>query len=181
MAHRIGRTTKLTPQVHEAIVRAVTAGVPVVQAAQLVGIGQSTVLQWLQRGEGRAKRSAEARYVEFVEAITRARAFDEARRLARLELAGRGGAILSERTITHPDGRVEREVKHAPPDWRTDEFYLERAYQDRWGRRVQADMSLEIRQLAQDVAEEIGVPVDQLIAEAQAFLREHDRRHRRWP
>jgi hypothetical protein len=43
---------------------------------------------------------------------------------------------------------------------------------------VQADLSLEIRQLAQEVAEEIGVPVDQLIAEAQAFLREHDARRR---
>ena len=74
---------------------------------------------------------------------------------------------------------MEREVKHAPPDWRTDEFYLERAYQDRWGRRVQADLSLEIWQLAQDVAEEIGVPVDQLLAEAEAFLKEHDARRLR--
>ena len=179
MAHRTGRATKLTPQIQESIVRAVTAGVPVVQAAQLAGIGKSTVLQWLQRGAGGSDRRSQPIYVAFVDAITRARALDEARRLARLELAGRGGAILSERTITHPDGRVEREVKHAPPDWRTDEFYLERAYQDRWGRRVQADMSLEIRQLAQDVAEEIGVPVDQLLAEAQAFLKEHDARRLR--
>jgi len=178
MAHRIGRTTKLTPQVHEAIVRAVTAGVPVVQAAQLVGIGQSTVLQWLQRGEGRAKRSAEARYVEFVEAITRARAFDEARRLARLEQAGRGGAVVHEKTTQYADGRVITERTYAPPEWRCDAWYLEHAYPDRWGRRVQADLSLEIRQLAQEVAEEIGVPVDQLLAEAQAFLKEHDARRR---
>jgi len=176
---RTGRTTKLTPQVHENIVRAVTAGVPVVQAAQLVGIGQSTVLQWLQRGEGRAKRSAEARYVEFVEAITRARAFDEARRLARLEQAGRGGAVIHEKTTTFADGRQVVERTYAPPDWRSDAWYLERAYSDRWGHRVQADLSLEIRQLAQDVAEEIGVPVDQLLAEAQAFLHEHDAKRRR--
>ena len=176
---RTGRTTKLTPQVHENIVRAVTAGVPVVQAAQLVGIGQSTVLQWLQRGEGRAKRSAEARYVEFVEAITRARAFDEARRLARLEQAGRGGAVVHEKTTQYADGRVITERTYAPPDWRCDAWYLEHAYPERWGRRVQADLSLEIWQLAQDVAEEIGVPVDQLLAEAQAFLKEHDARRLR--
>jgi hypothetical protein len=176
---RTGRLTKLTPQVSASIVRAVAAGVPVVAAAALTGIAKSTVLQWLQRGEGCSDRRSQPIYVAFVDAITRAKAIDEARRLARLELAGRGGAILSERTITHPDGRVEREVKHAPPDWRADAFYLERAYPERWGRRVQADLSLEIRQLAQDVAEEIGVPVDQLLAEAQAFLHEHDAKRRR--
>jgi len=176
---RTGRTTKLTPQVQESIVRAVTAGVPVVQAAQLAGIDKATVLEWIARGEGRHQRPARALYADFADAIARARVIDEARRLARLEQAGRGGTVIRETTTTYSDGRQVIERTYAPPEWRCDAWYLEHAYPERWGRKVQADLSLEIRQLAQDVAEEIGVPVDQLIAEAQAFLREHDAQHRR--
>jgi len=176
---RSGRVPKLTPAVQSAIVNAVQVGVPVTQAAQLVGVGRSTVLLWLQRGDPHHSAWPKAIYTEFLDAVTRAKAIDEARRLARLEQAGRGGAILYEHTITHPDGRVEREVKHAPPDWRADAFYLERAYPERWGRRVQADMQLRIDQMVQEVAAEIGVDPAALLAEAQAFLREHDSRRLR--
>ena len=176
---RTGRTTKLTPQVQESIVRAVTAGVPVVQAAQLAGIDKATVLEWIARGEGRHQRPARALYADFADAIARARVIDEGRRLARLEQASRGGAVVHEKVTTFADGRQVVERHYSPPDWRADAFYLQHAFPDRWGTRVQADLSLEIRQLAQDVAEEIGVPVDQLLAEAQAFLKEHDQRHRR--
>jgi hypothetical protein len=73
---------------------------------------------------------------------------------------------------------VEREVKHAPPDWRADAFYLERAYPERWGRRVQADLSVEVRRIAEEVAREVGVSADDIIREAQSYLREHDQRRR---
>jgi hypothetical protein len=175
---RTGRATKLTPHVQESIVRAVTAGVPLVQAAQLVGIGQSTVLQWLQRGAGRCRRSSQAHYVAFVEAITRAKAIDEARRLARLEQAGRGGAVIHEKITQYGDGRIVTERTYAPPEWRCDTWYLEHAFPDRWGRRVQADLSLQIRQIAEEVAKEVGVSADEIIAEAHAFLKEHDLRRR---
>src|SRR5690349_24820225 len=107
---RTGRPPKLTPTVHTAIVQAITVGVPLVEAAALAGIAKSTVWQWLQRGEGRTRRGAQARYVDFVDAVTRARAIDEARRIARLEQAGRGGAVVSERMTRYPDGReiIER-------------------------------------------------------------------------
>ena len=176
---RSGRVPKLTPAVQSAIVNAVQVGVPVTQAAQLVGVGRSTVLLWLQRGDPQHSACPKAIYTEFLDAVTRARAIDESRRVARLEQAGRGGAVVHEKTTTFADGRVVVEKQFAPPDWRCDAFVLERRYPERWGRRVQADLSLEIRQLVQDVAEEIGVPADQLLAEAQAFLREHDSRRLR--
>jgi hypothetical protein len=125
---RTGRTTKLTAQVHESIVRAVTAGVSLVQAAALVGIGQSTVLEWLVRGEGRFVRGAQPHYTAFAEAIARARALDEARRIARLEQAGRGGTVVHEKTTTFADGRVVVEKQFSPPDWRCDAWVLEHAY-----------------------------------------------------
>jgi len=178
MAHRTGRATKLTPQIQESIVRAVTAGVPVVQAAQLAGIDKATVLEWIARGEGRHQRPARALYADFADAIARARVIDEARRLARLEQAGRGGAVVHEKVTTFADGRQVVERTYAPPEWRCDTWYLEHAFPDRWGRRVQADLSLQIRQIAEEVAKEVGVSADEIIAEAHAFLKEHDLRRR---
>jgi hypothetical protein len=176
----MARKTRLTPALHQAIVTAVAGGVPYYQACLLAGVKVSTATDWLERGESRhPHRPPTPALVAFAADIARAKAIDEARRLARLEQAGRGGAVVHEKVTTFADGRAVTERTYAPPDWRCDTWYLERAFPDRWGRRVQADLSLEIRQLAQEVAEEIGVPVDELIAEAQAFLREHDARHRR--
>ena len=64
------------------------------------------------------------------------------------------------------------------PDWRADCWHLERRYPDRWGRRVQADLTLQIQQMVQEVAQELGVDSQLILAEAQSFLREHDRRTR---
>jgi hypothetical protein len=116
--------TKLTPQVSASIVRAVAAGVPVVAAAALVGIAKSTVLQWLQRGAGCSTRRSQPIYVAFVDAIARAQAIDEARRIARLDQAGRGGQVLHEKVTTYADGRQVVERHYAPPEWRADAFYL---------------------------------------------------------
>jgi hypothetical protein len=105
-----------------------------------------------------------------------ARAADEVRRLARLEQAGRGGAVVSERTVQHADGRVLTERTYAQPDWRVDAFYLERTYPDRWGKRVQADLSLHIRRIAEEVAAETGISADDILKEAQSYLKDYDQR-----
>jgi hypothetical protein len=178
MPARAGRSPKLTPALQTAIVQAVTVGLSVVEAAALVGVAKSTVLQWLQRGEGRSRRGSQARYVDFVDALSRARAIDEARRVARIEQAGRGGAVVSERVSTRPDGTVVTERQYSLPDWRADAFHLQRAYPARWGRRVQADLTLQIQQIVQEVAAEVGIDPAQILAEAQAYLREHDGRRR---
>src|SRR5262249_5917449 len=143
-----------------------------------VGVGQSTVLQWLQRGEGRSPRGVQTAYVEFVEAITRAKAVDEARRIARLEQAGRGGAVVHEKTTTFADGRVVVERTYAPPDWKADAFVLERRYADRWGRTLKADLRLEVQQMVAEVAAEFDLTPEALMEEAQRFIAEHDARRR---
>jgi hypothetical protein len=58
-------------------------------------------------------------------------------------------------------------------DWRAAAFKLERRYPYQWGRHVQADLTMRIRQMAEEVAAEMGVEVDALMAEAHLFLREH--------
>jgi hypothetical protein len=166
------RPTKLTPVLQTAIVQAVTAGLHVIEAAALAGIAKSTVLQWLQRGEGRSRRGTQARYVDFVDALSRARAQDEARRIARIDQAGRGGTVVHERISTRPDGTVITERQYSQPDWRSDAWHLERRYRERWSRRVQADLAVEVRQAAESVARELGLDADQILAEARKYLTE---------
>jgi hypothetical protein len=174
---RTGRVTKLTPVVQQAIVNAVTAGAPLVQAAELAGIDKSTVLEWMRRGEERDPvRPTTNAYANFASAITHAKASDEVRRIARIDAAARGGAVIHEKTTRYPDGRTVTERQVQPPDWRADSFHLERCYPDRWGRQQRIDLSVQIRQAVEEVAKEIGISADDIIREATQFLKEHDQR-----
>jgi len=177
---RTGRVTKLTPAIQEAIARAVTAGAPLVQAAELAGVDKGTVLEWMARGEDRhPSRPSRTIYAEFADAITHARAADEIRRIARIDAAAKGGAVVHEETTTFPDGRTVTKRHYAPPDWRADAFHLEAAYRERWGKQQRVDLQLQIEKIAAEVAAEVGVPVQDILREAQAVLREHDQRHGR--
>ena len=108
----MGRPTKLTPALLGMITQAVALGVPVVSAGGHAGVSRACLLEWLQRGQGtHPTRPATKAYAAFVEAIEKARAQDEVRRVARLEQAARGGEVTYEKTTTYPDGRVIREVR----------------------------------------------------------------------
>jgi hypothetical protein len=168
------RKTSLTPALAQAIVTAVMGGVPYYQACLMADVPHSTATDWRNRGEGsNPRRRPTPALVAFAAAVKKAEAQDEARRLLRINQAGQGGTVVSETTITYPDGRIEREVKRTSPQWQADAWYLERKYPDRYGRRVQADLTLQIQRYAQEVADEIGIDVSLVLAEAQTFLREH--------
>jgi hypothetical protein len=171
-----GRTTKLTPAIQTAIVNAVTGGVPYEQAALLADISPNTAREWLARGEGRdPDRPATPLYAAFAVAIEKARAADEARRILRINQAGQGGAIVHEKTVTYPDGRVLREVRRSAPDWQSDAWHLERTRPERYGRKAQIDLSVDIRAMAARVAEKMGLDVDALLRQAQQLLDEAPR------
>jgi transposase len=80
--------------------------------------------------------------------------------------------------LQHAEGRaavtwlaqIERAAEEG--DWHAAAWKLERRYPDRYGRRVQADLTLQIQQAAHDVANELGIEVEVLLAEAQAHLLE---------
>jgi hypothetical protein len=110
----------------------------------------------------------------------RTRAQDIARRVARIDQAAQGGAVLSEHTTTYPNGRVVKEVRYAAPDWRADAWHLERRYPEAWGRKEKHMLEWTIRRAAEKVAAEAtaaGTPMtaDEVLAEAQALLDEIDR------
>ena len=79
----VGRPTKCTPERIAEIADMVRHGVPIRHAAIAVGVAESTVHSWLQRG-ARAKSGV---YLEFLEAVTRAQAASVAGLVARVSKA----------------------------------------------------------------------------------------------
>jgi len=175
MARQNGRVTKLTQEIQQAIVNAVGAGVSLVEAAQFAGIARATVLEWVNRGAGEHPRPATEPYKGFHAAVQKAIATDTVRRVARIEQAGRGGAVVYRKTTTHRDGSTSVEERIAPPDWQADAWHLERSKPDQWGRKDRVDLKVTIQQTAQKVAEALGLTVEEVLAEAQLLLTEADR------
>jgi transposase-like protein len=103
----MARPTKLTPEVQDRIIQAVTAGNYLETAAQYAGIDGSTLRRWVAKGE--SDTSAEP-YRSFCTALKSARAAAEVRSVALIQQAATGGT------------------------WQAAAWYLERSYPDRWGR-----------------------------------------------
>jgi hypothetical protein len=100
----------------KAIIGAVAAGVSSGKACEIAGIPASTGRDWLSRGSGgRKDRPPEKKYAAFAVGIKKAKAADEKRRVARITKAAKGGEVLSEHTVTYPDGHVVREVTYSRP------------------------------------------------------------------
>ena len=70
----MGRNTKLTKAIADAVVTAVKSGAPLEVAAQAVGVPPSTFWEWMARGEGRSDRPSSPVYADFAERIRRAEA-----------------------------------------------------------------------------------------------------------
>lgn len=171
----LGRPTKLTAAISQAILNAVAGGVPYVRAAALAGVTRETALSWLARGQGTGGQKVSAYFATFFDALSRAKAQDEARRVLRINQAGQGGAVIYEKTITHADGHVTTEVRRTPPDWQADSWHLERSQPDVWGRRERLDLRITmIQQAAEKIAAELGMTPEEVIAEGEALLRELD-------
>ena len=63
-----GRPTLCTPEMVDALVVRVRAGVPIKRAVGAIGISESAFYKWMERGE-----AGESPYVELMERVTRAR------------------------------------------------------------------------------------------------------------
>jgi hypothetical protein len=173
---RTGRQTKLTPQVQHQICTAVALGLTPTSAGAYLGLSKSVVLEWLQRGRNDHPRRGQTRlYADFVEAIEKARAQDELRRLARLEHAAKGGQVVYEKVVTYPDGRIQTERKVSEPQWTADAWVLERTRPDQYGRRDRLHVQVQIERIAERIAAEVGLTSTEVLQEAQRLLEEYDR------
>lgn len=107
-----GRPTHLTPEAQDAICEALRDGVPMRTAAQLAGIPERTVFEWLRRGEGFDLKPQERIYVEFLQATKLARAEGVKERIRRITQAAeknwQADAWVLERT--HPEEFSQRHI-----------------------------------------------------------------------
>ena len=172
-----GRRTKLTDAICKAILQAVASGVPYERAAAMADVSEQTAREWRARGEGTHQRSQSPLYAAFALDLKKAEAQDEARRVLRINQAGQGGLVTYEKVTrtTAPDGTVKeiREQRKSAPEWQADAWHLERTRPEVYGRRDRLDVQMTlIRQAAATIAAEMGITVDEVLAEAQALLTE---------
>jgi hypothetical protein len=117
--------TKLTPEVKEKILSALTAGNYQEAAAAYAGIDQGTYYRWMERGRierdrvnsGEKPLKAETIYREFREAVETARAQAEVRNTGIINKAANDGT------------------------WQAAAWYLERSHPQRWGRINRTEIS----------------------------------------
>lgn len=127
----LGRPTTLTPEIQEKICALVAKGNYVMTAARAAGVKPCTVTKWIQRG-----RAGNRNYIQFVEAIKSARAEAEAQMVAAIREAGHGYRVKKIRTLTHPDGTIERVVETTwRRDWQALAWILERTRPKQYARR----------------------------------------------
>ncbi|MBK3540221.1 hypothetical protein JHN61_29265 [Streptomyces sp. MBT67] len=135
---RRGRPSLLTPAVMDLLSRATAVGLPMTQAADAAGVGRSTFLRWMSRGEdvvedkqhGHLDVNSPDPHAALYARVTRARAASAVRATGHIEEAARG-AVVSEtyRTWTDPitgEHRSERRIRRRPGDWRASAWFFDR-------------------------------------------------------
>ena len=141
----------ITPYIDK-LEQAIALGATYQLAALYAGISESTFTRWRAQAEGAKPGTPLA---QLRERLRQAEGRAALTWLARIEQAAANG------------------------DWRAAAYKLEKRYPDQYGPRVKADLRLQIDQLVREVAQEVGVSPEAIVAEAEAMLREHDQRHRR--
>lgn len=109
---RVGRPTKLTPEVHKRIVDMVRAGNYPEIAAQAAGINSATYYRWMQKAE-----DGTSPYCEFREAVKEAQAAAESHAVTTIRKAAMDGT------------------------WQAAAWYLERSKPERWRRRENVEVT----------------------------------------
>lgn len=141
MDPRLGRPTKLTPDVRDRIVKSVRMGNFIETAAEAAGVHKGTVFRWIQEAnEGHPDPSR----TEFRDALMQARAEAEANMVALVFRAAMGGVVIKEVTRTLRDGTQESETVYSAPDGRVGLEYLSRAFPDRWRKQTSTTSQVEL-------------------------------------
>jgi hypothetical protein len=129
-----GRRSLLTPELIDEIAEIVRKGNYIQVACACVGISKGTYHLWVKKGEEETARRASVEddetpehhqiYVDFLNAVTRARAESEKRAVGLLMDYAEGG------------------------DAKSVQFFLERSYRQRWGtKRIEQEVKVEVTEL----------------------------------
>lgn len=125
MIMTMGRPTKLTKDVQQKIVSALTAGNYQDTAAAFAGVSKQTFYNWMERGRieneriaaGHKPRKAETPFVDFLDAVESARAQAEVRSVGLISKAANEGT------------------------WQAAAWYLERSHPQKWARINRTEIS----------------------------------------
>lgn len=110
----MGRPTKLTPEAHAQIVKALTAGATRTDAAQSAGVHYESFLNWMEVG----RKAKSGKFFEFFCAVTGAESEVRISLANALAVAGK-------------------------TDWRAAAEYLKRRDRANWGDAIQANVTLD--------------------------------------
>ncbi len=141
------------PQLVDRFLQGVAAGASIAGSAGAVGLGESTIHLWLQRGRaererlerrGARPRRSEAIYVEFLARYEKARGQREIGALAIIRKAAQGGSVIDRRvtttTRTLRDGSTVEETReestYQAPQWTAAAWLLERTMPEQYSLRV---------------------------------------------
>lgn len=127
---RRGRRTKLTPEVHEIIIKAIRLGSSYRAAANYAGVSEDALYEWLAKGRETGRQP----YARFADDFEKARAEAVLRRIKRIEEAAQSGA------------------------WQADAWWLERRYPEDWSLKHQIEHSGGVRIEFVDVDESSNDP-----------------------
>lgn len=122
-----GRKPKLTPELQEQLANVIAQGNYADTACSYIGLSKTAFYNWLAEGK---KPNAKKKYVEFVEAIEKARSVAQMRNVQVIQQAAQGKA-----------GDPDKGIKGIEPDWRASAWYLERAFPKEYGRQERVELS----------------------------------------
>lgn len=148
MARKMGRRPIPIEEYIDKLEHALGLGATYELAALYAGISVSTFQRWRHQA-------------------TQAREGTPLARLRDQLLAAEGQAVVNWLQ------QIETVAKEG--NWQAAAWKLERRYPDAYGRRAQVDLTVQVRQAMQAVADEIGIDVHLLMQEAQDYLAETKR------
>ncbi len=110
---KMGRPTKLSPQIARAILKVISKGGHFSPACVAAGVSHQTALRWIEQGNHDVSENVKSPFATFVRALHQA-------------------ASQAESNI------VSQVYDHTEKDWRAGAFLLERRHPERWGKKEQA-------------------------------------------